>query len=187
MNLTLLPILVIAGILLYAVGIFNALQSLKVKIQEAWSQIDVQLKRRVDLIPNIVETVKGYATHEKEVFENVTKARSALMSANSPKEAGDADTMLTGALKSLFAIAEAYPDLKAQEGFLNLQRELSDTEDKVAYSRQFYNSVVRDFNQKIVMVPSNLVAMIMGFKEKEFFEAAPEEREAVKVDFSAKQ
>lgn len=186
MGLPLILVLVALGVLAYAVGVFNALQSLKVKIQEAWSQIDVQLKRRVDLIPNLVETVKGYATHEKEVFENVTKARAALMSATTPQAAGDADNMLTGALKSLFAVAEAYPELKAQEGFLNLQKELSDTEDKVAYSRQFYNSVVRDFNQKIVMFPSNLVAMVMGFKEKEFFEAAPAEREAVKVDFNSK-
>lgn len=176
-------LIIVGGAVLYVIGIYNSLQSIKVKIKEAWSQIDVQLKRRVDLIPNLVETVKGYATHEKEVFENVTKARSALMSATTPKEAGDADNMLTGALKSLFAVAEAYPELKAQEGFLNLQNELSDTEDKVAYSRQFYNSVVRDLNQKIVMFPSNIVASLFGFKQEEFFAVEPAEREAVKVDF----
>lgn len=179
-----LYILLIAGALaVYVVVVYNALVTLKVKIEEAWSQIDVQLKRRADLIPNLVETVKGYATHEKEVFENVTKARSALMSANSPKEAGEADNMLTGALKSLFAVAEAYPELKAQEGFVSLQGELSDTEDKVAYSRQFYNSVVRQLNEKIVMFPSSLIAGLFKIAKKEFFEAAPEERDAVKVDF----
>ncbi len=174
-------ILVVAAF--FIIGVYNSLQTLKVRIKEAWSQIDVQLKRRVDLIPNLVETVKGYAKHEKEVFENVTKARSALMNAKTAKEAGEADNMLTGALKSLFAVAEAYPELKAQEGFLNLQKELSDTEDKVAYSRQFYNSVVRDFNQKLVVFPSNLIAGIFGFKAEEFFAAQEGEREAVKVDF----
>lgn len=183
MSLLWVLIILLGGVGLYVVSVYNGLQSLKVKVQEAWSQIDVQLKRRVDLIPNLVETVKGYATHEKEVFENVTKARSALMNAQGPQEAGDADNMLTGALKSLFAVAEAYPELKAQEGFVKLQDELSDTEDKVAYSRQFYNSVVRDFNQKIVMFPSNIVAGMFGFKEKEFFEVADTEREAPKVDF----
>ena len=169
---------------LYLVSFYNSLASLQVKIKEAWSQIDVQLKRRVDLIPNLVETVKGYASHEKEVFENVTKARSALMSAQTPKEAGEADNMLSGALKSLFAIAEAYPELKAQEGFVNLQKELSDTEDKVAYSRQFFNTVVRQFNEKIVMFPGNFIAGIFGFKQADFFEADEKEREAVKVEFN---
>ncbi len=182
-----LPLLILLGIpILFVISVYNSLQSLKVKIKEAWSQIDVQLKRRVDLIPNLVETVKGYAKHEKEVFENVTKARSALMNAKSAKEAGEADNMLTGALKTLFAVAEAYPELKAQEGFVNLQRELSDTEDKVAYSRQFYNSVVRDYNEKIVIFPSNIVAGVFGFKSEEFFEVEEGEREAVKVDFGAK-
>lgn len=180
-----LLIVLIAVVAFFVVGVYNTLQTLKVRIKEAWSQIDVQLKRRVDLIPNLVETVKGYAKHEKEVFENVTKARSALMNAQNAKEAGEADTMLTGALKSLFAVAEAYPELKAQEGFVNLQKELSDTEDKVAYARQFYNSVVRDYNQKLVVFPSNFVAQIFGFKQEEFFEAEESEREAVKVDFDA--
>jgi LemA protein len=156
---------------------------MKVRIQEAWSQIDVQLKRRIDLIPNLVETVKGYATHEKEVFENVTKARAALMGAQTPEQAGQADNMLTGALKTLFAVAEAYPELKAQEGFVKLQSELSDTEDKVAYSRQFYNSTVRDYNSKLVVFPSNLIGNMFGFKSQEFFEAEEAERAAVKVDF----
>jgi len=169
----------------YVIGVYNSLVTLKVKIKEAWSQIDVQLKRRADLIPNLVETVKGYAKHEKEVFENVTKARSALMSAQTPKEAGEADTMLTGALKSLFAVAEAYPELKAQEGFMNLQGELSDTEDKVAYSRQFYNSVVRTFNEKIVVFPNNILAGLLKFTPAEFFEAEEADKEPVKVDFNS--
>ena len=183
----LLPLILLGGIVvlvLYVIGIYNKLQKSVVRIDEAWSQIDVQLKRRVDLIPNIVETVKGYASHEKEVFESVTKARSSLMSAGNAKEAAEADNMLTGALKSLFAVAEAYPELKAQEGFINLQKELSDTEDKVAYSRQFYNSTVRDYNQMIVMFPSNIIAKSFGFSAREFFEVgSEEEREPVKVEF----
>ena len=175
-------ILIAAGV--WLAGIYNKLASLKVKISEAWSQIDVQLKRRADLIPNLVESVKAYASHEKEVFDNVTRARSALLSSKNPNEAGAADNMLTGALKTLFAVAEAYPELKAQEGFINLQKELSDTEDKVAYSRQFYNTVVRQFNELIVVFPSNLVAGMFGFTKQEFFEADEKEREAVKVDFN---
>lgn len=177
-------ILVILGLVgLYFMSVYNSLASLKVKIKEAWSQIDVQLKRRVDLIPNLVETVKGYATHEKEVFENVSKARAALMGAQNPKEAGMADNMLTGALKSLFAVAEAYPELKASENFTKLQEELAHTEDKVAYSRQFFNSVVRDFNQKVVMFPSNIIAGMLGFSQEQFFETEEADRKAVKVNF----
>ncbi len=167
----------------YAITVFNKLSKFVVRIDEAWSQIDVQLKRRIDLIPNLVESVKGYADHEKEVFENVTKARSMLMTAGNAKEAAEADNMLTGALKSLFAVAEAYPQLRAQEGFVNLQKELSDTEDKVSYSRQFYNSVVRDYNQMLVVVPSNIIGKMFGFSNKEFFEIGDKEREPVKVDF----
>jgi len=177
-------LLLVAGVLVfYLIGIYNSFASLKVKIREAWSQIDVQLKRRADLIPNIVETVKGYASHEKEVFENVTKARSALMGASTPKEAGEADVALTGALGKLFAIAEAYPELKAQEGFINLQKELSDTEDKVAYSRQFFNSVVLQFNEKLALFPSNVIGGMFGFKTEEFFEATEEEKKSVQVKF----
>jgi LemA protein len=174
---------VLALLAFFVMGLYNSLASLKVKISEAWSQIDVQLKRRVDLIPNIVETVKGYAAHEKEVFENVTQARAQLMGAKNPEEAGKADAMLTGALKSLFAVAEAYPELKAQEGFINLQKELSDTEDKVAYSRQFFNSVVRQFNEKIVVFPNNLIANMLGFKAEKFFEAEEADKGPVKVQF----
>lgn len=183
MGFTAVLLIFVAVVAIYVVGLYNTLQTLKVRIKEAWSQIDVQLKRRVDLIPNLVETVKGYASHEKEVFENVSRARAALMSADNPKQAGEADTQLTGALKSLFAVAEAYPELKAQEGFSNLQKELSDTEDKVAYSRQFYNSVVRDFNQKLVVFPANVIAGMFGFTQEQFFEAEESEREAIKVDF----
>ncbi len=180
-------IYILIGILLisamFLVGIYNKLAKLKVRIEEAWSQIDVQLKRRADLIPNLVETVKGYASHEKEVFQRVTEARSALMNASNPKEAGLADQQLQGALKSLFAVAEAYPELKAQEGFINLQKELSDTEDKVAYSRQFYNSVVRDFNSMLAVFPTNIVGNMLGYSKHEFFEASEEDRESVEVSF----
>jgi LemA protein len=176
-------LVVLALLALFVMGLYNSLASIKVKIAEAWSQIDVQLKRRIDLIPNLVETVKGYASHEKEVFENVSQARSALMGAKTPEEAGKADMVLGGALKSLFAIAEAYPELKAQEGFINLQKELSDTEDKVSYSRQFFNSVVRQFNEKLVVFPNNIIAGLLGFKSETFFEAEEAERAPVKVQF----
>ena len=179
-------IVIIAAVLIifFIVGIYNSLVVLRARIQEALSGIDVQLKRRADLIPNLVETVKGYAKHEKSVFENVTKARSALMSAESVHEKAAADNMLTGALKSLFAVAEAYPELKANTNFADLQRQLADTEDKVAYSRQFYNSNVLDYNTKIQSVPSNIIAGIFGFKMYEFFKAGDEDRKKVDVKFS---
>lgn len=170
-------------IIVFIISVYNSLVTLKVKIQEAWSQIDVQLKRRTDLIPNLVETVKGYASHEKEVFEKVTQARAALMSASGPKEAGEADQMLGGALKNLFAVAESYPELKAQASFGELQKELADTEDKVAYSRQFYNSVVRQYNEKIAVFPNSLVAGFFKFQPQEFFEVQEAERENVEVKF----
>ena len=181
-------LLIVGGLIvllfLYFVGTYNALVILKTRIKEAFSGIDVQLKRRADLVPNLVETVKGYAKHEKEVFENVTKARSALMKAETPKEKAQADNMLTGALKSLFAVAEAYPQLQASQNFQELQRQLEDTEDKVAYARQFYNSNVLEYNTKTKTFPSNLIANTFGFKEEEFFEAKEEERETVKVNFN---
>lgn len=181
------PILIILVLIgAYVLTVYNGLAKLRVRIKEAWSQIDVQLKRRTDLIPNLVETVKGYASHEKELFENVTKARSALMNASNPKEAGEADNMLSGALKSLFAVAENYPELKASENFKQLQGDLTDTEDKIAYSRQFYNSVVRDYNEKLVVFPSNVIGGLFGFKEEVFFEVNEADREPVKVDFSNK-
>jgi len=168
---------------LFLISTYNTLVVLRTRIKEALSGIDVQLKRRADLIPNLVETVKGYAKHEKEVFENVTKARSSLMSAGSLSEKAEADNMLTGALKSLFAVAEAYPELKANTNFQDLQRQLEDTEDKVSYSRQFYNSNVLELNTKVQMFPSNLVAMLFAFKEEPFFEASEEERKKVDVKF----
>lgn len=170
-------------LVVYLVAQYNGFIVLKTRIQEALSGIDVQLKRRADLIPNVIETVKGYAKHEKSVFTEVTKARTALMGAQSPHEKAQADNMLTGALKSLFAVAEAYPDLKANTNFQDLQRQLEDTEDKVAYSRQFYNSNVLDFNTKVQMFPSNLVASAFAFKTFEFFEAEEEAKKSLKVKF----
>lgn len=179
----LIPIAVAAVLVLYFIGTYNGLVVLKTRIQEAFSGIDVQLKRRADLIPNLVETVKGYAKHEKSVFENVTKARSALMSAQSIEEKAKANNELSATLKSLFAVAEAYPDLKANTNFQDLQRQLEDTEDKVAYSRQFYNSNVLDFNTKIQIFPSSIIAGIFGFKAEQFFAATEEERKKVDVKF----
>ena len=155
----------------------------RIRIREAWSGIEVQLKRRSSLIPNLIETVKGYAKHEKQVFENVTKARSTLLGAKGPKEAASADNMLSGALKSLFAIAEAYPNLRASENFKELQEELSDTETKIAASRQFYNANVLDYNTKIKIFPNVMVARLMGFSEEEFFEAEEEAKKDIKVKF----
>lgn len=181
------PLLVVGGVvlvvLLFLWSLYNGFVTLKAQIEEAWSQIDVQLKRRIDLIPNLVESVKGYAKHEKSVFENVTKARSALMKAETPESMAKASDSLSGALKSLFAVAENYPQLRANENFLQLQKELSDTEDKVAYARQFYNSTVMDYNVKVRVFPNALIANAFGFKEQPFFKATDEERQGVKVEF----
>ena len=179
--LIVLAIIVVIAVVVF--GIYNGLITARNRVKESWSGIDVQLKRRTDLIPNLVETVKGYAKHEKEVFENVTKARSAMMGAGTPGEAEKADNMLTGALKSLFAVAEAYPDLKASDNFKDLQGELSDTETKIASSRQFYNANVLDFNTKIQTFPSMIIAGMFGFKEAEFFEAEESDRKPVEVKF----
>ncbi len=173
-------VLVIAGWLLMS---YNSLVTLRNRVREAWSQIDIQLKRRASLIPNLVETVKGYAKHEKEVFENVTKARSALMGAEDPAHKAAANDMLTGALKSLFAVAEAYPNLRASENFKALQDEISDTETKVAASRQFYNTNVLDLNNTIETFPTMLIANMFGFKQEEFFKATEEERKDIAVKF----
>jgi len=184
---TMNPTYVLIGIgvvfALYIIGIFNTLQTLRMRIKEALSGIDVQLKRRIDLIPNLVETVKGYAKHEKEVFENVTKARSSLMKADTMEQKAQANNMLTDALKSLFAVAEAYPQLMANENFLQLQKQLEDTEDKIAYSRQFFNSNVLEYNTKLAVFPSNFIGKIFGFVSEQFFEAKEGERENVKVKF----
>ena len=179
-------IIILILIILAAVGIifmYNNLVGLRNRVKNAWSQIDVQLNRRADLIPNLVETVKGYAKHEKGVFEEVTKARSGIMNAQTVQESADANNMLTGALKSLFAVAENYPELKANQNFINLQSQLAETEDKIAYSRQFYNDTVLMYNNKIQMFPSNLLARQFNFNEAEFFEVEESARSVPKVQF----
>ena len=170
-------------IALYIWYIYNDLVSTRMKTGEAWSQIDVQLKRRTDLIPNLVESVKGYTKHEKKLLENITRARSALLSASGPKEKAVADSQLSAVLKSLFAVAENYPNLKASDNFLQLQKELSDTEDKVSYSRQHYNTMVMEYNTKLQMFPNSLMAKQFNFKDKEFYEASETDRKKVEVKF----
>jgi LemA protein len=171
-------------LVLWIISAFNRLVVLRTRVEEAWADIDVQLKRRYNLIPNLVNTVKGYAGHEKEVFEKVTQARSAAMGASGMAEKGQAETVLSSTLKSLFAVAENYPQLKANDSFLHLQKELTDSEDKVQYSRRFYNTNVRDFNIKIQVFPSNLIASMFGFKKKEMFEIQEAaQREVPKVQF----
>ncbi len=162
---------------------YNKFVRMKNQTEEAWSGIDVQLKRRYDLIPNLVETVKGYAKHEKETLENVVKYRNMAMNAQSIKEKAEMENMLTGALKSLFAVAEAYPNLKANENFLELQRTLSEIEDQIQLARRYYNANVRDFNILVESFPSNIIASIFGFKKFDFFEIEEAERENVKVKF----
>jgi len=178
-------ILIIVGVLiLWVIGTFNALVKLRNRTREAWADIDVQLKRRYDLIPNLLETVKGYAAHERGLFEKVAEARSRAMGAKSPKERGEAENALSSTLKTLFAVAENYPQLRASENFLELQRELRDTEDKIQAARRFYNSNVRDINIKIESFPANLVANLFDFKKMELFELAEvTEREAPQVKF----
>lgn len=178
-----ISLVVFALVVVGVIGIYNGLITLKNRVDEAWSDIDVQLKRRHDLIPNLVSTVKGYATHEKELFEKVTEARTAAMGAGTPAEKEKAENMLSGTLKSLFAVSENYPDLKANQNFMELQRELTDTEDKIQASRRFYNGNVRDFNTKIETFPSNIIAGMLNFAKREFFAADETEREAVTVQF----
>lgn len=175
----------VLGIVLFLWLTYNALVTLRQRLNEAWSGIDVQLKRRASLVPNLVETVKGYAKHEREVFENVTKARAALLSATGPQQAAQADNMLTGALKTLFAVAEAYPELKANQNFLQLQGELSDLEAKIAFARQFYNTNTRDYNTKLQTFPTVLVGRQFGFSPANFFEAEESARADVKVSFTS--
>jgi LemA protein len=177
-------LVILAVVFLWAVGLYNGLVKLKNRAKEAWADIDVQLKRRYNLIPNLVETVKGYATHEREVFEKVTEARTRAMGAQSVKEKQEAENILSGTLKTLFAVSEGYPELKASQNFLELQRELRDTEDKVQAARRFYNSNVRDLNIKIESFPANLIVSMLGFKKMELFElTAVEERAVPKVKF----
>jgi len=181
MGIIVLIIIVILTILI--VGIYNGLIKLKNRVDEAWSDIDVQLKRRHDLIPNLINTVKGYAAHEKEVFEKVTEARTAAMGAQTPGQKEEAENMLSGTLKSLFAVAENYPDLKANQNFLELQRELTDTEDKIQAARRFYNGNVRDFNTKIQVFPTNIFAGMLNFTKRDFFAAEEGDKEVVEVKF----
>ncbi len=181
-------LLIIAAIvvlfLLWLWMAYNGLIRLKNQTDEAWSDIDVQLKRRYDLIPNLVETVKGYATHEREAFENVTRARSAAMGATTPETKGAAENILSGALKSVFALAEAYPDLKANQNFAKLQDELSDTENKIQASRRFYNGNARDLNIRVESFPTNIFAKNLGFLKRQFFQIEnAAEKDPVKVSF----
>jgi LemA protein len=183
MNVGIIILVLVALFALYLWMTYNGLVTAKVRIQEALSHIDVQLKRRADLIPNLIETVKGYAKHEKELIENVTKARTSLMNASSLSEKAKANNMVSDTLKSLFAVAENYPTLKANENFLNLQEELTDTEDKIAASRQFMNSTVMDYNTKIQTFPSSIIANMFHFSPQEFFAASEDEKKPVSVKF----
>ncbi|MEO0019080.1 MAG: LemA family protein [candidate division WOR-3 bacterium] len=182
-----LVLVIIAGIiivtLLFFVGTFNLLVRSRNRVKNGWHQIDVQLKRRIDLIPNLVETVKGYAAHEREVFEKVAEARELMMGAKGPAEAAKADSQLSATLKSLFAVVENYPDLKANQNFLRLQEELAHTENKIAFARQFYNDVVMDYNNHVQMFPFNIIAGIFKFRPAEFYEIPAAEREVPKVSF----
>lgn len=176
-------IAVVAIIVLFVINTYNTLVGLRNKVKDQWAQIDVQLKRRFDLIPNLVETVKGYAKHESSTLEAVVKARNTYLSASTPEAQMKADGELTQAITKLFALSEAYPELKANENFKQLQSELTTTEDKISYARQFYNDIVMKYNNKIEMFPSNIVAGMFKFKAQAFFEVNEEERQNVKVQF----
>jgi len=185
MSILYIVLIIVVAFILFLVFKYNGFVTLKIRTQEAWADIDVQLKRRYDLIPNLVNTVKGYATHEAGTFEKVTEARTQAMQAGTLAEKGKAENMLSDTLKSLFAVAEAYPDLKANTNFLELQRELSDTENKIQASRRFYNGNVRDLNTAIDMFPGNIIASMFKFIKMEFFELEQDsiEKEPVKVSF----
>lgn len=177
-------LVVVVLLIVVVVSGYNSLVSLRNKVKDQWSQIDVQLKKRADLIPNIVETVKGYAKHEKETLEGVIKARNALNTASSVEEEMAANNQITEALNKLFALSEAYPELKANENFMSLQKDLKDVEEKISYARQFYNDTVMTYNNKVQMFPSNIIASLFGFKESKFFELDNEkDRETPKVSF----
>jgi LemA protein len=178
-------IVIAVGLVVVAwlVGAYNSLVGARNRVENAWSQVDVQLKRRYDLIPNVVETVKGYATHEQQTFERVTQARSAAQSAEGPGEQAEAENFLTSALRQLFAVAEDYPELRASENFQGLQAELSETENRISVSRQIYNDTVLTFNNRVQQVPTNIVASMFGFTKREFFEAGEEADTAPAVDF----
>lgn len=176
---------IIAAVVLFGIALYNSLVKKKIRVDEAWSDITVQLKRRYDLIPNLIETVKGYAKHEKGVFQAVTEARANALKAEGPKEQAKAENAFSETLKSLFAVSEAYPDLKASQNFQDLQSELVDTEDKIQASRRFYNGAARDLNIAIKSFPNILIAGFLGFKEREFFEVDEGEKEAVKTPVKA--
>ena len=183
MSLLYIILIVLAAIILWIIAVFNGLIRLNTRTDEAWSDIDVQLKRRHDLIPNLIETVKGYAAHEKQLFEKVTEARAQAINAQGIEAKGKAENMLSASLKSLFAVSENYPDLKASQNFLQLQDEISDTENKIQASRRFYNGQVRDFNTKIEVFPTNLIAGMLKFKAWDFFAIDEKEKENVHVKF----
>jgi LemA protein len=179
----LIIVILIVVLVIVLIAMYNGLVKLRNKVENAWAQIDVQLKRRYDLIPNLVETVKGYATHERETLEAVVAARNSAMSAGTPQEQAQAENVLSGALKSIFALSEAYPDLKANQNFLNLQEELTSSEDRIAYARQFYNDTVNRYNTKIQTFPSVILAGAFNFKQREYFEAEGEATGPVHVQF----
>ena len=181
--ITIVVVALVVLVLLYVIVTYNGLVRLRNRIQNAWAQIDVQLRRRYDLIPNLVETVKGYAAHEKSTLEAVTQARANAINAQGPVDQARAENMISGALKSLFAVSEAYPDLKANQNFLALQEELSGTEGRISYARQYYNDAVLRLNTKIQSFPSNILAGMFGFKEHEYFEADDTSRGPVTVQF----
>lgn len=188
MELLYIILIAIAAIIVlgggWLVAAYNGLVILRNRVKEAWSDIDVQLKRRYDLIPNLVQTVRGYATHESETFEKVTQARNMAMNATDPEQRGEAENILSGTLKSLFAVAESYPELKASQNFMKLQEELSDTENKIQAARRFYNGNVLELNNMVEIFPTNIIAPMFGFGKEKFFEIAEVEKENVKVDFS---
>ena len=183
MTIAIIIIAMLLLIIFYFIGVYNKLVNGRNKVKDQFSQIDVQLKRRVDLIPNLVETVKGYAKHENNTLKEVIEARNKLNSATGINEEIDANNQLTGALNRLFALSEAYPDLKANENFISLQNDLKDTEDKISYARQFYNDTVMVYNNKVSMVPSNIIASLFKFNKEAFFEANETERQNVQVKF----
>ena len=184
MTVLLILLVLVVLVVVFLIVLYNGLVSMRNRIENAWAQIDVQLKRRYDLIPNLVETVKGYAAHESGTLEAVVQARNMAMNAQGPADQAAAENMITGALKSVFALSEAYPDLKANQNFLNLQEELTGTEGRIAYARQFYNDTVYRYNTKIQSVPSNVIANQFNFDEREYFEVDEASRGNVEVDFS---
>lgn len=185
MGVGLALLIALGAVAMYLVAFYNGMVQLKVKTEEAWADIDTFLKQRYDMIPNLVEMVKGYMKHEKETLENVTKYRAMVADAGSMEERAQADNMLSGTLKTLFAVAESYPELKANENFMQLHADLKALEDNLQKSRRYYNATVKDYNMKVQMFPGNLIAGVFNFMVKEYFEAAGEERENVKVDFTS--